>query len=136
MANPMDHMNSLDLNNYRRLPIDYLLIQNYDKHGSYLTMVSKSIEWMTKASIKAPLILMLPFFSVQANNGQAVSTEQAVKALKAPGKLSRRISQGMCLYGNGQRKYYVPCFNYFRSVFELAEGNAAGVGFWEGGNGL
>lgn len=64
MANPMDHMNSLDLNNYRRLPIDYLLIQNYDKHGSYLTMVSKSIEWMTKASIKAPLILMLPFFSI------------------------------------------------------------------------
>lgn len=43
MANPVGHMQSLDLDNYRRLPIDYILIQNYDKRINYLTMIQKSI---------------------------------------------------------------------------------------------
>jgi tRNA G10 N-methylase Trm11 len=43
MANPLGHMQSLDLDNYNQLPINYLLIQNYDKRTNYLTMIQKSI---------------------------------------------------------------------------------------------
>lgn len=39
MANPMDHLSSLDIANYEKLPINYLLIQNYDKRASYLSMI-------------------------------------------------------------------------------------------------
>jgi len=38
MANPMES-NSLDMESYNKLPIDYLLIQNYDKGDDYIKMV-------------------------------------------------------------------------------------------------
>lgn len=99
-------------------------------------MIEKSIEWKAKLAQKAKLILMLPFFSVNANTGQSVSTSEARESMKG-GVVSWRVSQGMCLYGGKERKrYIVPCFNYFSSAFELAEGSNSGVGFWEGGNGL
>jgi hypothetical protein len=132
----MDHMTSLDLHNYEKLPVDYLLIQNYDKRASYLTMIDKSIEWKSKLALKARLILMLPFFSVNANSGQSVSTSEAMEAMRG-GVTSWRVSQGMCLYGGKEKKRYsVPCYHYFKSAFEIAEKGQAGVGFWEGGNGL
>ena len=43
----------------------------------------------------------------------------------------------MCLYASKSRqRYYIPCFGYFKEAFVRAEASGAGVGFWEGGNGL
>lgn len=79
---------------------------------------------------------MLPFFSVKENTGEPISTEEAAAVLKE-GVKSLRFSQSMCLYtGISNKRYYVPCYRYFRAAFELAKSGGAGVGFWEGGNGL
>lgn len=45
MGNPMGHEASLDIESFSRLPIDYLLIQNYDRRADYLSMLRKSLEW-------------------------------------------------------------------------------------------
>ena len=74
MGNPMEHMSTLDIANYQRLPIDMLLVQNYDKGGRFIQMIEKSIQWTTKFNIKPKLMLMLPFFSVSASSNQAIST--------------------------------------------------------------
>lgn len=43
----------------------------------------------------------------------------------------------MCLYGSiSQQRFYIPCYQYFKAAFDLAQKAEAGVGFWEGGNGL
>ncbi len=39
MANPMNHMNSLEVYQYRKLPIDCLLLQNYDSGDDYIKMI-------------------------------------------------------------------------------------------------
>jgi tRNA G10 N-methylase Trm11 len=36
MANPMNHMETLDIGSYKNLPIDSILIQNYDSGDDYL----------------------------------------------------------------------------------------------------
>ena len=36
MGNPVDHMHNLDLENYRKLRVDWLLVQNYDKGDRYI----------------------------------------------------------------------------------------------------
>jgi hypothetical protein len=112
------------------------LIQNYDKGGRYLEMISKAVQWKKELAVKAKLILMMPFFSVSATNGQPLSTEEVALKVKEDGLTSRRLSQGMCLYSlKNKQRFYVPCFAYFREAFEMAK-EAEGVGFWEGGNGL
>lgn len=45
MANPTKLMSKLDIQNYQKLPIDILLIQNYDQQANYLTMIDKSLQW-------------------------------------------------------------------------------------------
>lgn len=45
MANPMENMRSLQVNLYKQLPVNAILIQNYDKGDDYLKMVEKSLEW-------------------------------------------------------------------------------------------
>ena len=57
-------MNSLDTENYRRLPVDYLLVQNYDKGGHFLQTIEKAIKWKQSLGSSAKLMLLLPFFSL------------------------------------------------------------------------
>lgn len=75
MASPADHMTSLDAGSYKKLPIDRLLIQNYDKGGRFLNIIDKAIQWKNNNVITVPIILMLPFFSV-SENGQPLSTQE------------------------------------------------------------
>ena len=35
-----------------------------------------------------------------------------------------------------KKRFYVPCWGYFKEAFRMAEEGRAGVGFWEGGNGI
>jgi len=51
MGNPMDHMSTLDIGNYERLPVDALLIQNYDKGGRFIQMIEKAIQWKNKLKL-------------------------------------------------------------------------------------
>lgn len=74
MGSPVDHMTSLDITNYKKLPVDRLLIQNYDKGGRFLQIIDKAIQWKRDNSISIPIILMLPFFSV-TDSGQSLSTQ-------------------------------------------------------------
>jgi hypothetical protein len=74
MANPMNHMSALDIEQYNQLPIDCLLIQNYDSGDDYLAMVRKSIQWSRAISKEIKVMLMLPFFSVKVKVG-SLSTE-------------------------------------------------------------
>jgi len=62
-------MNSLEVALYKSLPVDAILIQNYDKGDKYMEMVLKSIEWSKKLDSSTKIILMLPFFSVKVNVG-------------------------------------------------------------------
>ena len=84
MANPINHMKSLDIVSYNKLPVDCILIQNYDSGDDYLQMVLKSIEWRKQLSQSIDIMLMLPFFSVKVNIGP-LSTEEAVRSLKRMG---------------------------------------------------
>ena len=136
MASPADHAASLNIELYKKLPIDRLLIQNYDKGGRYLQLIDKAIQWKRDKRIDFPVILMLPFFSTSESN-QPLSTRDVALLAKQHGVASNRISQGMCLIGLKNRKrFYVPCLSYFAEAWARAEAAAAGVGFWEGGNGL
>jgi hypothetical protein len=80
---------------------------------------------------------MLPFFSVKVGVG-SLSTGEAMKSLKRLGVTSATLHKGICRFSEAKSKraYLIPCYNYFKKVFELAEKASAGVGFWEGGNGL
>lgn len=121
MGNPMDHMSVLDISNYERLPIDILLIQNYDKNGRFLQAIDTAIKWKNKIHQHAQLMLMLPFFSVSASNNQPVSTEEVAKSINEKGLTSCRMSQGTCLFsGKDRSRFYVPCWRYFREAFKRA----------------
>lgn len=73
MANPMDHMNTLEVELYKQLPVNYILIQNYDKGDKYIDMVVKSIEWSKKLG-EVKTMLLLPFFTVKMGVG-SLSTQ-------------------------------------------------------------
>lgn len=89
MANPMDHMKTLEVELYKRLPVNYILIQNYDKGDKYIDMVVKSIEW-SKQLGSLRTMLLLPFFTVKVGVG-SLSTQEAVTSLKRLGVANARI---------------------------------------------
>ena len=136
-ANPVDHMQSLDLEAYRKLNIDYLLVQNYDKGDRYMDMVKASLAFKNLLSTSYGYLLMLPFFSVSSVKGGVSSSEVADTLLKKGVGLAD-IHNGICRFvPNGSREtFFVPCYNYFRKVLGMCKGQGVGVGFWEGGNGL
>jgi hypothetical protein len=97
MGNPINHMGKLEVEQYNQLPIDYLLIQNYDSGDDYSAMLMSSVEWAKKIRPSIKLILMLQFFSVKTKVGP-LSTEEAVKSLKRMGVAAAQFSKGMCRF--------------------------------------
>lgn len=77
-------MNSLEMGLINNLPVDYLLVQNYDSGDDYLQMVEKSLLWGRNLNKSIKMMLMLPFFSVKVKVG-SLSTEEAVRSLKRMG---------------------------------------------------
>jgi hypothetical protein len=55
-----------------------------------------------------------------------------VSIIKGNGVGASRVVGGMCLIGENKtkKKYYIPCYTYFKKVFEKAEKAGAEVGFW------
>lgn len=80
----MNHMNSLEIGLINSLPVDYLLIQNYDSGDDYLQMIEKSMLWGRNLNKSIKMMLMLPFFSVKVKVS-SLSTEEAVRSLKRMG---------------------------------------------------
>lgn len=114
MGSPIDHMTTLDIANYKRLPIDRLLVQNYDKGGRFLQVIDKAIQWKRDNRIDFPMILMLPFFSV-TDTGHPMSTQDVTQIFRERGFASNRMSHGMCLMSTkNKRRFYVPCYSYFK----------------------
>ena len=133
----MNHMNSLEIGLINSLPVDYLLVQNYDSGDDYLQMVEKSLLWGRSLNKSIKMMLMLPFFSVKVKVG-SLSTEEAVRSLKRMGVEKAEVAKGMCKFTENKTKrvFLIPCFTYFKQVFALTQASNAAVGFWEGGNGL
>lgn len=97
IGNPINLMNKLEVDRYNQLPIDHLLIQNYDSGDDYTAMLRSSIEWAKKIHPQIKLILMLQFFSVKTKVGP-LSTEEAVKSLKRQGVAGAEFTKGMCRF--------------------------------------
>lgn len=97
MANPISHMKKLEIDQYNQLPIDNLLIQNYDSGDDYSAMLSSSLEWAKGIHPTIKIILMLQFFAVKVKVGP-LSTEEAIKSLRRMGVASAEFSKGMCRF--------------------------------------
>lgn len=69
MANPISHMKKLEIDQYNQLPINGLLIQNYDSGDDYSAMLKSSLEWSKNIRPPIKIILMLQFFAVKAKVG-------------------------------------------------------------------
>jgi hypothetical protein len=76
-------------------------------------------------------MLMLPFFSVKVNIGP-LSTVEAARSLGRSGVADFEISKGMCRFTEkkSKRVFLIPCFAYFKEVFEIAASEDVSVGFW------
>ena len=120
MANPMN-TDTLDMDSYNSLAVDYIMIQNYDKGDNYLQMVEGSINWSKKVRRNIKIMLMLPFFSVKVNYG-SISTEEAVASIKRFGVMEASVSEGICRYveNKSKRAFLIPCLAYFKCVFKRA----------------
>lgn len=79
------------------MPIDWLLIQNYDNGDDYLEMVRQSIEWSRDINKSIRVMLMLPFFAVKSKVGP-LSVQEAANSLKRQGIASADISKGICRF--------------------------------------
>lgn len=97
MANPGASRSTLDLDQYNQLPVDWLLIQNYDSGEDYLGMVQRSIEWSRDIHAPIKVMLMLPFFAVKVRVGP-LSADEAVRSLRRMGVASAEVAKGMCKF--------------------------------------
>lgn len=135
MANPLNLQLANEM--YTILHVDCIMIQNYD-NDLYLPMIEASINWIksNKFNYKPKFMLLLPFFSRRA--GQGIDTKQILKLYENQERMGSRIDKGICTFYEHNRRMqsFVPCYAYFKKVFQLIQAEGYRAGFWEAGNGL